>query len=136
MAVKLHLSVASHLGLGSCPSLCYFVLPLAPHSRNAYWLIVLTMVFAVEAPCRRATPPPSRGLTWPGRHGPLSAKLRPPLGSPRHPVARPRLQLAPASLHRPEIELLRRPLFFKSRPGTLASNSRIVRGFSVNRRLM
>ena len=32
MAAELHLNVASRLGLSSCPSLCYFVLPLAPQA--------------------------------------------------------------------------------------------------------
>ena len=102
---------------------CTSATPLQPH-------------FAIEAPYRRATPPPSRGLAWPGRHGPLPAELRPPSGSPGHTVARPPLQLPPVSLHWPEIELLRHPLFFKSRSGTSSSNSGIGRGFSVNRRLI
>ena len=55
--------------------------------------------------------PASRLLAWPAGHRPPLAMLRTPSGSPRHPVARPPLQLPLTSLRRPEIKLLRRPLF-------------------------
>ena len=66
---------------------------------------------AVVSPSPPEQPPSSRLLARPVGHRPPLPMLRSSSSSPRHPVARPPLQLPPTSISRPEIVSLRRPLF-------------------------
>jgi len=66
---------------------------------------------AVVSPSPPEQPPSSRLLARPVGHRPPLPMLRSSSSSPRHPVARPPLQLPPTSISRPEIASLRRPLF-------------------------
>ena len=66
---------------------------------------------AVVSPSPPEQPPSSCLLARPVGHRPPLPMLRSSSSSPRHPVARPPLQLPPTSISRPEIVSLRRPLF-------------------------
>ena len=96
-----------HLRAFSNPTEC--TTTFAVIFRPSYAPFSVATVTVVPSPPEQ--PPASFLLARPAGQRPPLAMLRTPSGSPRHPVARPPLQLPLTSLRRPEIKLLRRPLF-------------------------